>query len=206
MRTAPIPDISDEVGRLYTMASDLRPLHPSMPRVIGTALTIKAPPGDNWAIHGACELVQPGSVMVIDWRRTPEVSAGGIASLELAIKRGLAGVVADGGWRDSEETIEKFNFPIIALGKTPYSSPKVLTGEINVPVAVGGVVVHPGDLIVGDGDGVVVVPRDYVAVVVERVRIRHAREAKIGEVEDVTSLASTYWAQFEKWGGVRHDR
>jgi len=198
-----IADLSDEVGRLYTFQPGFHLLRPSMPRVIGTALTVKCPPGDNWAIHGAFELVTPGTVVVVDWRGTVDSCGAGAAALHPPIQKGLAGIVVDGAWRDLDEAAA-LGFPIIGLGETPYSSPKAQTGEINVPISCGGVIVQPGDLVVGDSDGVVVVPRAYVADVVAAIRARLARQAAAGgESEDVATVSGTYWRQFEALGGQR---
>lgn len=167
-RTAFIPDLSDAVGQLYTMDRGIRPLYEPIPRLVGQALTVKAAPGDNLAVHGALAMVREDDVLVIDWRGT-DACATGAGSLALPIRDGLRGAVVDGGWRDIAE-LEAIGFPVFGRGISAWSPPKARPGEINVPVTCGGVVVNPGDIIVGDREGVVVVPRDFAAQVAASLR------------------------------------
>ena len=152
-----VPDISDVVGSLYTMDEGIRPFYEPIGRAIGRAFTVKAPPGDNVSIHGALGLVQAGDVLVIDWRGFTGACGSGAGALTLPIARGLAGLVIDGAWRDTKE-IAALGFPLFSRGVNPYSPVRHRPGEINVPVSCGGVVVHPGDVIVADCEGIVVVP------------------------------------------------
>jgi len=150
--------VSDQVGRLWTMDSGIKPLNPAMPRLAGIAITVKAPPGDNWAVYGGLSRAFPSSVLIIDWRGHTESCAGGEKVLLPALQRGLAGIVVDGAWRDIDEVTTR-EFPILGRSTSPYSPAKRDLGEINVPVSCGGVVVEPGDVVVGDANGVAVVPR-----------------------------------------------
>ena len=84
-----VPDISDAVGRLYTMSCDMRPLYFGMPRLAGTAITVKAPPGDNWAIHGGLSLCGRGHVLVVDWQGYMEGAGAGVQALVPAVARGF---------------------------------------------------------------------------------------------------------------------
>jgi len=156
LATAYVPDVSDAVGQLYTMESGIRPLYLPVRRLVGSALTVKAPPGDNLTVHGALGMVQEGDVLVIDWRGS-DACATGAGSLVVPIRRGLRGAVVDGGWRDIAE-LQAIDFPVFARSVSPYSPPKLQPGEINVAVSCGGVVVHPGDVVVADAEGVVIVP------------------------------------------------
>lgn len=167
-RTAFLPDVSDAVGQLYTMDHGVRPLYEPVPRLVGQALTAKAAPGDNLAVHGALAMVRDGDVLVIDWRDT-DACATGAGSLALPIRDGLRGAVVDGGWRDIAE-LQALDFPVFGRGISAFSPPKTRPGEINVPVCCGGVVVNPGDIMVGDREGVVVVPRMFAAEVAESLR------------------------------------
>lgn len=208
-RGTPVTDLSDAVGRLYTMSARLRPLYEPMPRLIGTALTVKAPPGDNWAIHGALRLAGPGIVLVIDWRSNDESCGAGVSALLPAIERGLAGVVIDGAWRDVQE-IKAIGFPVIGTGISPFSPAKDELGEINVPVACGGVVVQPGDLVVGDAEGTIVVPRGDIGTVADRITVHHVLASPDDipmddNQEGVASLADQYWSGFDAEGGIRPD-
>jgi regulator of RNase E activity RraA len=159
-----VPDISDAVGPLYTMDPVLRPLYRPMPNVVGQALTVKTPPGDNLTVHGALGMVQPGDVLVIDARGYTGACATGALSLVVPIRRGLRGAIVDGAWRDTAE-LSALHFPVWGKGLAAFSPPKERLGEINVPVSCGGVVVNPGDIVVGDQEGVVVVPSDQAATV-----------------------------------------
>ena len=170
-RSFSVPDISDAVGALYTMSAGMGPLYEPIDRLVGRALTVKAPPGDSLTVHGAITLCQPGDVLVIDWRGHVDSCSGGSGMLIGPIRQGLAGVVVDGAWRDIPD-LEALNFPVFGRGTCPVSRAKSQLGEINVPVSCGGVVVHPGDLIVADAEGIVVVPRTETASVLSAVRER----------------------------------
>lgn len=161
-------DVSDAVGRLYSMDSGIRPLYEPVRRTVGVALTVKAPPGDNLAIHTALAMAQQDDVLVVDWRGYTEACGSGALSLIDPIRRGLAGVVIDGAWRDLNE-LQAIDFPVFGRGISPYSPPKAAPGEVNVPVTCGGVVVMPGDLIVADAGGVAVIPVRHSAAVVAAV-------------------------------------
>lgn len=193
-RDVPVPDLSDAVGRLNTMDAGLRPLDPSMPRLLGTAVTVRLQPGDNWALHGALRKVREGDVLVVDWQGYRDGCGSGALSLAAAAERGLAGVVIDGCWRDVEDVLE-VGVPVIARGVSPFSPSKREFGEINVPAACGGVIVQPGDLVVGDGEGVVVVPRASVARVAEVLAERAAKPAM--GLEDVRGIGAGYESTFD---------
>jgi 4-hydroxy-4-methyl-2-oxoglutarate aldolase len=150
-------DVTDAVGRLYSMDSGIRPLYAPMRRAVGIALTVKAVPGDNLAIHTALGLAQAEDILVIDWRGYTEGCGTGVLSLIDPMRRGLRGVVVDGSWRDVDD-IQALDFPVFGRGIAPFSPLKEHLGEVNVPVACGGVVVEPGDIIVADEGGVAVVP------------------------------------------------
>lgn len=173
--TAYLPDVSDAVGQLYTMDAGIRPLYQPIRRMVGHALTVKAPPGDNLTVHGALSMAQKGDVLVIDWRGT-DACATGAGSLVLPIRAGLAGAVVDGGWRDIAE-LQAIDFPVFGRSISPFSPPKSRPGEINVPVCCGGVVVQAGDLVVGDGEGVVVVPHEHAAAVAGSLRAYQAHRS-----------------------------
>lgn len=153
-------DVSDAVGGLYTMDHGMRSLYEPAKKLIGEALTVKVPPGDNWAIHAALQRARSGSVLVVDWRGYVGGCGGGVLALVRAIREGLAGVVIDGAWRDVAE-LRAIGFPLYGRAVSAFSPSKREMGEINVPVCCGGVIVEPGDVIVGDYDGVAVVPRSY---------------------------------------------
>lgn len=208
-RSAYVPDISDAVGQLYTMDSAIRPLYHPMKRMVGLALTLKAPPGDNLTIHGALNMAQAGDVLVVDWRGYTEGCGTGAGSMMPPISRGLAGVVVDGGWRDIAE-LRAINFPIFGKSVAAFSPPKSRPGEINVPVCCGGVVVHAGDVVVADEEGVVVVPRDFAQIVADSLRDYQPRMS-VGEWDlerlkrSATERGSYYEALFNARNGTYAD-
>ncbi len=206
-QAAAVPDISDAVGRLYTMDTRIRPLYEPMRRILGVALTVKLPPGDNWAIHGALSRVQQGDVLVVDWQGYDDGCGAGAKVLVPAIRRGLAGVVVDGGWRDIGD-LQALDFPMCGRAVSAFSPAKHELGEINVPVCCGGVIVEQGDVVVADREGSVVVPRRHAAEVA-----RHLPDPKDEDdsedgypdeavVADPGSIAQAYEDEFEAQGGV----
>jgi regulator of RNase E activity RraA len=109
-------------------------------------------------------MVQPGDILLIDARGDTESCGSGAGSLMPPISRGLAGVVIDGAWRDITE-LQAIDFPIYGKGISAFSPPKGRPGEINVPVCCGGVIVHPGDIVVCDQEGGVIIPHKYSEIV-----------------------------------------
>lgn len=187
-------DVTDAVGRLYSMDSAIRPLYTPMRRAVGIALTVKAVPGDNLAVHTALGLAQAADVLVIDWRGYTEGCGTGVLSLIDPIRRGLNGVVVDGSWRDVDD-IQALGFPIFGRGIAPFSPLKDNLGEVNVPVACGGVVVEPGDIIVADEGGVAVVP------------LRHAEQVAgaVGKFVVRTSLEQYPLEELRRGADARRD-
>jgi regulator of RNase E activity RraA len=135
------------------------------------------------AIYKALEMAQPNDVLVIAIHGYTTNSVWGELTTLIGRARGLAGVVTDGMVRDSREIIE-IGLPVFARGLTPNSPFKDGPAKINVPVTCGGVIVQPGDILVGDADGIVVVPQEQAEPVLERVSAVHAKEAAIrAEIE-----------------------
>lgn len=157
-RGLPVANISDCMTRMSAGGPRLRPMHKGGP-LAGPALTVKCRPGDNLMIHKALTLAQPGDVIVVDAGGDLTNALFGEIMVATAVKIGLAGVVLDGAVRDSEE-IGQGDFPLYAAGVTHRGPYKDGPGEINVPIAIDGMVIHPGDLIVGDADGLLCVPFD----------------------------------------------
>ena len=134
----------------------LRPMHASG-TMAGSALTVKTRPGDNLMIHKAIDLAVPGDVIVIDGGGDLTNSLMGEIMLSLAIKQGIAGFVVDGAIRDADAFVDS-NLPVYAAGVSHRGPYKDGPGEINVPIAIDGMVIEPGDLMLGDGDGTLCVP------------------------------------------------
>lgn len=157
-RGLPVANISDCMTRMTAAGPRLRPMHKGGP-LAGPALTVKCRPGDNLMIHKALTLAQPGDVIVVDAGGDLTNALFGELMVATAVKIGVAGVVLNGAVRDSEE-IGQGDFPLYAAGVTHRGPYKDGPGEINVPIAIDGMVIHPGDLIVGDADGLLCVPFD----------------------------------------------
>jgi regulator of RNase E activity RraA len=171
------PAISDLMNRLYTMIPAIHPLtNPELP-VLGPACTVKCFPGDNLMVHKSLDLARPGDVLVIDTSASSLTAVVGDLISTKARHRGIAGFVVDGLIRDLPEIRALGDFPVFARGVTPIGPLHRGPGEINHPVCAGGIVVHPGDVIVGDANGVVVVPRGVAAELLDRLRKRSALEA-----------------------------
>lgn len=149
--------LADVAGRRGALHGRIRALRPAM-KFAGTALTVEVRPGDNLMIHAAMSLAQPGDVLVIDGKGDRTAALMGTIMMTACQKLGIAGVVVDGAVRDALE-IEEMQFPVFSVGTNPNGPTKVAPGRIGHPVTVGGVTVHPGDFVIGDADGVVVVER-----------------------------------------------
>ncbi|MGH3632416.1 MAG: RraA family protein [Sciscionella sp.] len=156
-------DVADAAGRLYTMEG-IVPLYRPISRLVARAFTVKAWPGDGLAVHGAASMAGEGDVLVIDARGYAGVTGGGYNMLAGPRTRGLRGVVIDGAFRDVDD-FQQEGFPIFGRSRSTHASTKRRPGEINVAVACGGVVVHAGDLVVADGEGVAVVPNAFLGEV-----------------------------------------
>lgn len=177
------PYITDAMNRFGGMQG-LAPADPSM-RIAGPAVTIRVPPGSNLMVWKAFEIAQPGDVLVIESRGFTQVAHWGDLTSMVGKELGLAGVVTDGSVRDLPG-IREVGFPVFSLPITvPNGALKHGPGEVNVPIAVGGVPVLPGDLIVGDVHGVVVVPRGDAEAVLAGARAVAAAEAqKMAEIRE----------------------
>jgi regulator of RNase E activity RraA len=155
-----VADIADLVGPLYVMDPAIAPLHAKCGTVVGSALTVKAVPGDNRAIIAALALAGAGEVMVIDWRGYVDGCGSGAKALVAPHQKGCRGVIIDGAWRDLADA-EQLGMPVFGRAEHPVSGIKSHLGEINVAINCGGVIVNPGDVVVADSSGVAVVPASY---------------------------------------------
>lgn len=181
-RGLPSSNINDEMNRLYCMHDYIRLLNPAKARpLLGVALTVKAPIGDNLFFHQALDMAQAGDILVVDGASGCNRSLAGEIMMRFAAKKGLAGIVVDGCLRDLDG-IELLDMPIYAKGVTPQGPWKFGPGEVNVPVACGGQVVFPGDILVGDKDGIVVVRRQDAEAVAEAAQKKKAGEDKTFEL------------------------
>jgi regulator of RNase E activity RraA len=177
LRDFDTPAISDLMNRLYAMASEIVPLAGPNRPVVGPACTVKVYPGDNLMVHKSLDLAAPGDVIVIDTSCSGLTAVLGDLICTKARHRGIAGFVVDGLIRDLPAIQELGDFPVFARGVTPIGPLHRGPGEINHAISCGGIVVNPGDIIVADVNGVVVVPRDLAEELLERLRTRAAAEA-----------------------------
>lgn len=173
----PVANVSDCMSRMTAGGARLRPMHAGA-RMAGPALTIKTRPGDNLMIHKALMLAQPGDVIVVDAGGDLTNALIGEIMVGDAVAQQLGGYVIYGAIRDSVE-IAAMNFPVFAAGVTHRGPYKDGPGEINVPIAIDGMVIEPGDLIIGDGDGVLCVPYADAAALLEAARQKQVIEAKM---------------------------
>ncbi len=175
--TGNVADNNTLAARQGVMDSGIKPLDPKS-HVVGRAVTVKCQPGDNLAIHQGIYAAQPGDVLVCDLHGYDQGGHfGDIMALACKV-RGLAGVVLDGSCRDTED-IREMGFPVFSRGVNPSGTVKASLGQINVPITCGGIEVHPGDIILGDCDGVVVVPREYEDSVFEKALAKYEKEQHI---------------------------
>lgn len=171
---AAVSIISDVMNRLHGTRS-LRPYHRSG-RLIGTVVTVKTRPGDNQTLHRAFDILRPGDVLVVDGGGDLAQALVGEIMMSRARAMGVAGFVIDGAIRDVDAFVRS-DFPCYARGVTHRGPYKSGPGEINVPVAIDGMVVMPGDVVVGDSDGVVCFDRADAAALLDGVREQQRREA-----------------------------
>lgn len=162
-RHIPVAVVSDVMSRMSAGGARLRPMHDGAP-LAGCALTVKTRPGDNLMIHRALDLAAPGDVIVVDAGGDLTNSLIGEIMVAYAVSRGVAGFVIDGAIRDSG-AIRAGGFPVYAAGVTHRGPYRDGPGEINVAVALDGMVVAPGDIMLGDEDGVLCVPAAAAAAI-----------------------------------------
>jgi RraA family protein len=179
--------LADVAGRRGALDGRIAPLTPKT-RLAGPAFTIEVRPGDNLMIHAAMQLAKPGDVLVIDGKGDTTCALMGTIMMNACRQLGIAGVVIDAAVRDSEEIVE-MGYPVYAVGTNPNGPTKFVPGRLNHPVSVGGVTVNPGDLVVGDADGVTVLEREKTPFMLElaarKVADEQARIAAINQGRDL---------------------
>jgi 4-hydroxy-4-methyl-2-oxoglutarate aldolase len=179
LRAVGVATAHEAQGRSGLMDAVLRPVVPEA-EVAGRAITVLVPAGDNWMIQAAVELCVPGDVLVV---ATISPCTDGMIGEMLAVSlraRGVVGVVIDAGCRDVR-ALRRMGFPIWSRAISAQGTVKASPGSINVPVVCAGVRVHPGDAVIADDDGVVVVPRAEAAAVLAASQARVAREDMLRE-------------------------
>jgi RraA family protein len=157
--------LADVAGRRGTVHGRVKPLSPKM-KVAGPAITVEVRQGDNLAIHAALAIAKPGDVIVVDGKGDLSCALLGEIMATQAKVSGIAGIIIDAATRDAHE-LANSDYPIFSAGLNPCGPTKSVAGFVNTPISLGGTPVNPGDLVVGDVDGVVVIPRQDVARIVE---------------------------------------
>lgn len=182
-RDLPVANVSDCMWRMTAGGAALRPMHAGGV-LAGPAFTVKTRPGDNLMVHKAIAMAQPGDVIVVD--AGGEITNAIIGELMVATakRKGLAGFIIHGAIRDSAE-LGSGNFPVYAMGVTHRGPYKDGPGEINVPVSFGGMVIQPGDLILGDADGCLCVPLSDVEAVYQATVAKN--EAEVQMMDDIAN-------------------
>lgn len=157
-RDAAPPDLADAMSKSGAMRG-IQPMYTPIQRCIGPAITVNAPTGDSLMIRKAMTIAQPGDIIVIDGGGAINPGLWGGNRSAMVAARGIAGVIIDGAARDIGES-QELGLPLFARAVCPLASAAVGAGELNFPISCGGMVVNPGDIVVADAEGIVVIPKD----------------------------------------------
>jgi RraA family protein len=200
-RALPVANVSDSMSRITAGGPRLRPMHGGG-NLSGPAFTVKTRPGDNLMIHKALDIADAGDVIVVDGGGDLTNALIGEMMVAHAQKRGIAGMVLNGSIRDYD-SIHAGTWPVFAAGITHRGPYKDGPGEINVPIAIDGMVIEPGDLIVGDGDGLLCIPYAQTEDVYKAAKAKNDAENKqITAIRDGKSDRAWVDATLKKLGVI----
>ena len=173
----PTATLHEAMGKYGALPSAIKPISPEM-RVGGTALPVHTMPGDNMLLHRAIAQASAGDVIIAHVSDFWEAGYWGEIMAVGAQARGIAGLVIDGCVRDADP-ITALGFPVFARGLCIQGTTKFGNGRLNQPITIGQVTIHPGDIVVGDRDGVVIVPAGRLTETIEKAHAREAKEAQV---------------------------
>ena len=199
------PGVSDCMNRLNAMSSDIKPLFPGI-RVVGVALTVKTMAADLAPVIKALELIQKGDIIVVDTHNSKDTAFWGEIVCMEAQQKGAAGIILDSAVRDVVE-LREMKFPVLCQGIAPNVSATIGFGYINVPIQCGGAAVNPGDIVIVDDNGVVIVPQDEAEEVLQKTRKFLENEVNvINRVEAGETLYNILGLDSLEKGTIDHTR